>query len=887
MNSPAKLLVSAKDDISRPATGGDVKSTAEALDLSSCDREPIHQLGAIQPIGFLIAVSSDFRIVRVSDNVDRYVGRPASDLLGLPLADIFAREAIHALRNCLVHLYGTDAVERVFGLALLVEGDGRRFDCAVHESTGVIVIEAEPSNPMEATEAAGLVRSMIARLDAAPNLARFLQQGARQIHGLTGFDRVMVYRFRSDGSGEVVAEVARSGIEPLLGLRYPASDIPQQARALYLRTPFRIIGDVDAAPATILSSPDDPAGPLDLSLSVLRAVSPIHIVYLKNMGVAASLSVSIIAEGRLWGLFACHHYTPRCPAFDLRTLAELFGQMFSMRLESRERQAAAATQATTRAAGDRLVAAVARDVGLLDDPDWLMTAIGDILPCDGVAITLKGRIACGGVSPPADALPAMAARLGVLAPGRIFATDHLADAMPEAVAGPDAPAGMLAIPLSAEPNDYVMLFRRQCVQLVTWAGNPNKPVDPDAPGATLSPRASFAAWREEVRDRSEPFTQAEQAIAETLRVSLIEVVLRLAGAALAERQRAGQRQEVLIAELNHRVRNILALINGLIRQSSDPSIPHGAYIDLLEGRILSLARAHDQITQDNWGPAPIRQLFEAEGAHYIGAERMTLSGPPVLVEPLAFSTLSLVVHELVTNSVKYGALSGDGRVEIDWTVDPAGDLVLTWGERDGPPVAAPARQGLGTTIIEQSVPHELGGVAAMSHEPTGLRARFEIPSRHFRAAYPAVPGMKESPEPPVAGASPDLAAIDAPVLLVEDSLLVAIHVEDILTQIGATRVVTAATVAAALKEIDGVRPAVAVLDFNLGDEDSLPVADRLRAAGIPYIFATGYGDKLTLPPDHAGTRILRKPYNKATLAATLGQVLRADPPAAAPAADDG
>lgn len=441
---------------------------------------------------------------------------------------------------------------------------------------------------------------------------------------------------------------------------------------------------------------------------------------------------------------------------------------------------------------------------------------------------------------------------------------------------------MLAIPISAEPDGYVMLFRRPRIELVTWAGNPHKPADVRAGGGggaeTLSPRASFAAWREEVRDRAEPFTAAEQSVGETLRVSLIEVVLRLAGAAVAERLRASRRQEVLIAELNHRVRNILSLINGLVRRSADPAVSLSTYIDLLEGRILALARAHDQITQDNWGPAPIRQLFEAEAGPNVAAKRMMLSGPAVLLEPLAFSTLSLVVHEMATNSVKYGALSGDGlsgdgRVEVDWAIDAAGDLALRWRERGGPAVAAPRRQGLGTTIIEQSIPHELGGQATLAYEPGGLEAAFMIPSRHFRAADPAGPGQQEA-SPPASTAAADGAVLAGPVLLVEDSLLVAIHVEDILTQLGATHVATAATVAAALAELAAVRPIVAVLDVNLGSEDSLPVADRLHAAGVPYLFATGYGEKLALPAPHTGTPILQKPYNKANLAAALGVAMR-------------
>ena len=825
----------------------------EPLDPFGCDREPPDQPAAIQPIGFLIAVSREWKIVRVSDNVAAYAGRSASDLIGLPLGDLFAREALHALRNRLVPLDG-NAVERLSGLALLTGHRERRFDCTVHEAAGLFVIEAEPSDPTETAEPAGLVRAMIGRLDAADELGTFLQQGARQIHGLTGFDRVVICRFGADGSGEIVAEAVRSGITPLLGSRCPAADVPRQARAHYLRTPFRIVCDVASTPAAIVPSDDATGRPLDLSLSALRAASPRHIADLRAMGVAASLSLPIIVERRLWGLFACHHCTPRRLDFNLRTPIALFGDMFSMQLESRERRTAAAAQAAARQTGDRLIATIAGDIGLLKDPSRLMATLGDILPCDGVGVSLKDRTARSGVSPPTDILPALARRSSQIAPGKVFATDHLIGVLPEAGVAAGAPAGMLAIPISSGPDDYVMLFRR--AHPVTARDDPHAP------------------RREERRDRCEPFTAHEQAIAATFRAALIGIVLPLADAAVAERLRANQRQDVLITELNHRVRNILALINGLVRKSGDAPIAPSEYADLLEGRILAVARAHDQIARDGWGPAHIRRLFEAEGAHHIAAGRMTLSDVPVMLEPLAFSTLSLVVHELVTNAAKDGALSGRGRVDIDWTIEREGDLALEWHERNGPAGMIPRRDGLGTTIIEQLLAHDLGGFATVTHDAAGVQARFVIPSRHVRAADPIEANPQGGPISTAAAAADDDMPIDGPVLLVEDSLLIAVHVEDILQQIGVGRVVTAATVAAALAEIDGVRPACAVLDFNLGDEDSLPVADRLRADRIPYLFATGYGEQLMLPGGHAGVPILHKPYTKANLAAAMRRAFR-------------
>ena len=192
---------------------------------------------------------------------------------------------------------------------------------------------------------------MMVRLQSQVMMPAFLRDAARQVRAITGFDRAMIYRFHEDGVGEVVAEAARSPANPFLGLHYPASDIPVQARALYLRSPFRVIADVHAQTSAILPQTVSTA-PLDLSLAVTRAVSPVHLEYLRNRGVGASLSISIIVEGRLWGLIACHHDTARLPSFVMRTAAELFGAMFSLTLESRPGGRRRRCGATTRRSHD-------------------------------------------------------------------------------------------------------------------------------------------------------------------------------------------------------------------------------------------------------------------------------------------------------------------------------------------------------------------------------------------------------------------------------------------------------------------------------------------------------------------------------------------------------
>ena len=848
---------------------------AKPVDLTNCDREPIHILGAIQPIGFLVALTADWIVARASANVADFIGQTPDDLLGRPLADIVTGQAVHDLRNRAAILRGPDAVERLFD-CVLIEGRAP-FDIAIHLSGGQVVIEAEPAWG-EHGDASGMVRSMIARLDQTQEFASFYREGARQVRALIGFDRVMVYRFARDGSGEVVAEAVRSGIGQFMGLHYPASDIPAQARELYRRNLLRIITDVNATPVPILPQRDETGRPLDLSLSVLRSVSPIHIEYLKNMGVGASLSISIIVEGKLWGLFACHHYSPRCPTFERRSVSELFAQMFSMRLESRERKETVEYERRARDISDQLLGAVASDETLLQDPDWLGDILTHAIPADGVGVWLGGKQAFSGATPPLDDFRRIVRALNGTAAGKVFATDHIASIVPDAADFASDAAGMLAIPISRTPRDYVVLFRKELIHSVRWAGDPHKPVTYGPNGPRLTPRESFAEWKELVEAHSQPFTASEIRVAETLRATLIEVVLRLADEASADRQQASARQELLIAELNHRVRNILGLIRGLIRQSNAEDQDVAEFVKVVDGRIHALARAHNQITDDHWGPAPLQALIDAEAAAFVDErERIVTQGEAVHLNPNAYSTMALVVHELVTNSNKYGSLSvPGGHVTIGWHRSAKGDLMLEWRETGGPPVSEPKRKGFGTTIIHRSVPYDLGGSAKVDYDPAGVHATFCIPARHLSEprtvmGAPAIKYPRASaghPQP-----TPDTLLNGQDVLLVEDSLIIALDAEDIATRLGAASVTTAATVEGALDNILASRPTVAMLDINLGDRNSYPIADRLAELNVPFLFATGYGEQANPPTEHRGRPIVQKPYTLENVARAMDSLL--------------
>ncbi len=838
------------------------------VDLTNCDQEPIHILGAVQSYGFLIAISNEWVIRRVSANSAEFIGKTPEELIGAALTSIFDAEAVHTIRNRMALLRGDDAVERMFGLQLMPGGP--LFDLAIHISERSMVIEVEPAPDHQEGDATGMLRAMISRLNQADSMEAFYREGARQVRALTGFDRVMVYRFDDAGSGEVVAETARPGIGSFLGLHYPAEDIPAQARALYVRNIFRVIADVGAPPIPIVPALDERGHPLDLSLSVLRSVSPIHIEYLSNMGVGASLSISIVIEGKLWGLFACHHYGPRLPSLERRSVCELFGQMFALKLESRERLAMSEYLRGARDAADRLLGSLANDTSLFEDAELLADTIGGAIKSDGVAVCIEGRIAVTGLTPPLEEIQKLARRLNARASVDLLAVDRIATIEPAAEAYADVAAGMLAIPISRVARDYVILFRQEIVRTVRWGGDPKKVVTFGPNGPRLTPRKSFEAWSELVRGSALPFTPAEIRVAETLRATMIEVVLRMSHEAHAERQLANERQQILIAELNHRVRNILSLIRGVIRQS-DSSGSTVDFVHEVDNRIQALARAHNQVTSTDWDSASIRTLIETESAAYLGdkAKRVILTGPETGLSAHGFSVLALVFHELITNSAKYGALCDSGQVTVTWHVDEDGDLLIDWRENGGPPVSPPTRQGFGTTIINRSIPFDLGGKAEVFYQPAGVTAKFCIPAKHVRLAIPAESEpAPRAPEP--VGMVPGPRPLEGKsVLLVEDSLIVAMDAEDILYLLGASRVAAAATIRSAQEELDREQFDLAILDINLGDHSSLPFAENLARRGIPFLFATGYGDQSRLPAELENVPIVQKPYRPESIASAL------------------
>ncbi|CAL8977922.1 Phytochrome-like protein cph1 [Rhodoplanes serenus] len=506
------------------------KTRAVALDLTSCDREPIHVPGAIQPHGVLFALGEpDLRIVGVSANLPALIGPQPDAVLDRPLGAVFDEASIGRLRTLLHQVDGPAASPVAMQRR---EGGELGLDAVLHRHDGLVLLEFEPRGPDSEGAHAFFRRTSgaIRRLQAARTLGDACAAAAREVRAITGFDRVKIYRFASDFSGEVVAESRHEGIESFLGLHFPPSDIPAQARALYALNPIRLIPDIDYRPSPIVPDRHPATGrPLDLSFAVLRSVSPIHLEYMRNMGIRGTMSVSILRGDRLWGLIACHNRAPRHIGHDARQACEMVAQVLAWQIGVMEEEAVTRHSLEGKAIQRRLLGDIEqlRDhrAGLIRNSEALLELMG----ASGLCLYGRDAVTTIGRTPPDAAIERLVDWASRTDGSELFQTDRLSTLLPEAAAYADVASGVLAVPLSRTPPRRIMLwFRPEVAQTVRWGGNPEKSVEIGPDGDRLQPRKSFAAWTEESRGRAVPWQPHEIVAAVELRDLVIDVILRKA-----------------------------------------------------------------------------------------------------------------------------------------------------------------------------------------------------------------------------------------------------------------------------------------------------------------------------------------------------------------------
>ena len=496
-----------------------------ALDLTNCDREPIHIPGAVQPHGVLLAVDERTgRIVQASENVGAVLGRDTAAVLHDRLEAAVGRGAASRIAQALRDAKG--ATGSIF-VEIAVDGEPTGFDAIVHARGGVQIVELEPAQPSSSAELEhffSIVRAAVEQLQRAADVDELCDRLAEQFAIVAGFDRTMVYRFDRDWNGEVIAERRDPSLPPFLGLHYPASDIPRQARELYRRSVLRLIPDASYSPARLVP-PNNPLSeaPLDLSDSVLRSVSPVHLQYLANMGVVASCSASLLKHGELWGLVALHHRTPRRLPYRVRVACEMLARTAGLGITALEDRGEFAYRMRLRALQPSLLAAVAKDGSFEETVS--SKALLDIADADGAAIKTEGEPLLTGVTPRLRDVRRLLRWLDDRSgtdPAEPFVTDALSLMNPDFADLKDMASGVLAVPLTTTKGGWIVWFRPEQERSVVWSGRPEKPRD----GETLTPRTSFDAWRETVRERSRPWEQAHVDAAVELRRLLSDVMMR-------------------------------------------------------------------------------------------------------------------------------------------------------------------------------------------------------------------------------------------------------------------------------------------------------------------------------------------------------------------------
>ncbi|MFJ3539309.1 ATP-binding protein [Streptomyces sp. NPDC090109] len=680
------------------------------FDLTRCVREPIHLLGSVQSCGSLVAVDPETGVVEVAArNTGSLLGVEAEDLVGGPVTRLVSaavfEEAVEAAGD-------EGGVPAALALSDDVTAPGRSFDVSAHRRDGLLILEFEPRSA-GGTEARGFyqgVRRALARLRSAENVEDCCRVAVREVRALSGFDRVVAYRFDGeDGPGEVVAEDVREDWEPWLGLWFPATDIPPQARRLYRENWIRVIGDVDDVAVGLHPPVREATGaPLDLSQAALRTVSGFHLEYLRNIGVRSSMSVSVLREGRLWGLIACHGAEPARITPEVRSACEMFGAAFSLQLSAigeRER-ADAHVESTARSAA---VAEALERERLEEGFGGAGGPLMELLDADGVVLRRAERTLGAGEAFAPGLLRTLETRARGLTPGEPWCTDRLAEEDgPEGGAedgpgggteaadgGPDGgPAGVLMVPLSGA-GEYIAWRRPERPMPRQWAADPSLPVRVGPHGERLTPRGSGAVFRATVRGRSLPWTVRDRAVAKELWRLLTGLVLRHAEVLDAINDELRMRNVDLDSFAHAAAHDLKEPLRGISNAATFAMEDAGEELDEVTLRRLRtmqrLAGRMDELLNSllhyaRLGRAGLR-VREVELAVALDAA-LEVAGPRLAEQGVAVvrgtlprvwadpDRLDEILVNLLVNAAKYARRDGERRVEVTVErrpVPPAGN----------------------------------------------------------------------------------------------------------------------------------------------------------------------------------------------------------------------
>jgi len=657
------------------------------VDLSNCDREPIHIPGRIQSHGFLLAVNSDTLLITyASENTKDYIAVEAKNLLGKPLEQFEELAGLDSKRGQLLQMIQLGALKKDFGPInpYPLQINGADYYMIISASEASYLVEFEPAT-LE-YDIQNQIGKSVSEILTGKNLSSLLQNTAKAIRDVIHYDRVMIYKFLEDGHGEVIAEVKNDDLEPFFGLHYPASDIPKQARELYKLNYTRIIADVNTDSTPIATLEYDV--PLNLTHSVLRAVSPIHIQYLKNMGVESSFSISLMAHGELWGLIACHNYSPKFIDYKAREGAALIGKIVSSALEYREEEEQEQQSNNYQLAMGLISLHLTKDEDLVSALINQEYSIKDIVGATGAAILYENEISAIGITPDQLQLRELFNWLKFTMEDAIYYTHRLPEVFPAAKAYKTSGSGIIAAMISKDMDEIAVWFRPEQITAINWAGNPDKPVAISENGLmNLSPRNSFEVFSQMVENTAVKWTKTEVTNVMKLREKIITAINKKAGEIriLNERlKRAYEELDTFSYTISHDLRTPLTSIKSytelviLSNKSLDEQgknllrrVVAGAdKMNFLINEILKLARVGraeveflrldmDKIVRDS----------AAEAVSALKAQKVSLTFgelPPIMGSAVL---ISQIFANLIGNALKYSLVKEHPAVHIEGVKD--------------------------------------------------------------------------------------------------------------------------------------------------------------------------------------------------------------------------
>lgn len=491
------------------------------MDEGFCGKVPLHQTNAIQPHGLLIiAQVRSLYILQVSENAESFFGIKPSDLVDQSLSNFISEEQTQKLSERF-----TENIKAKIPFALTIKG--KEFIAIVQQQNDLLIFEMEAVHKeasfihlYEDLKFAG------AAIEAAPTTPDACAVAAKELKRLSGFDKIMIYQFDEEWNGDVIAEEMEEGMESYLHLKFPASDIPKQARELYRTNPYRIIPNVTYEPVRLYPLLNPVTNSFtDLSNCNLRSVAGVHLEYLRNMHVAASMSTRILKDGKLWGLIACHHRTPKYLSFEMCSFFELISNNVSAKVASLQNTDTSRYKSSMHQLHAQLVEDFYQTNSITATAFQHQDELLNLLKADGMAFVIDKQIEVIGTTPGKTELQDLVFWLQTNGVNKIYQQPSLANVYEQAEEYAHEASGLLALPIQPDKGDYVLAFRHEAVRNVNWGGNPNEAVQFEPNNTTYHPRNSFKIWQETVQKTSMPWRDEELEIAENFRNFLIEFSL--------------------------------------------------------------------------------------------------------------------------------------------------------------------------------------------------------------------------------------------------------------------------------------------------------------------------------------------------------------------------